>query len=138
MIAETTRSVRFEESDPLGIAWHGRYLSYFEDGRAEFGKKYGLSYLDMYKQGFLAPVAQLHVDYYQPLMMYETFTINTSLHYTDAVRLNFSYLIQNEKNEVVCSGYSVQLITTLDMKVLLARNDYLEEFWRKWRENDWV
>ena len=27
------RKVRFEETDPLGIVWHGRYASFFEDAR---------------------------------------------------------------------------------------------------------
>ena len=36
------RRVRFEEVDPLTIVWHGRYPSYFEDGRAAFGEKYCL------------------------------------------------------------------------------------------------
>ena len=39
-------AVRFNEADPLGIVWHGHYIRYFEDGREDFGKKYGLAYLD--------------------------------------------------------------------------------------------
>ena len=44
--------VRFNETDPLGIVWHGNYIKYFEEGREAFGRKYGLSYLDV--QRFLA------------------------------------------------------------------------------------
>jgi acyl-CoA thioester hydrolase len=28
--------VRFVETDPLGIVWHGNYIQYFEDGREDF------------------------------------------------------------------------------------------------------
>ena len=39
------RRVRFEETDPLAIVWHGRYASYFEDARSAAGEKYGIGYL---------------------------------------------------------------------------------------------
>ena len=51
--AITKRRVRFEEVDPLGIVWHGRYPSYFEDARVELGRKYGIDYMDFYKQVYL-------------------------------------------------------------------------------------
>jgi acyl-CoA thioester hydrolase len=52
----TEIAVRFNEADPLGIVWHGHYVRYFEDGREAFGQAFGLSYLDIYKQGFTVPI----------------------------------------------------------------------------------
>ena len=43
--------VRFSETDPLGIVWHGNYIKYFEEGREAFGRKYGISYLEIEKNG---------------------------------------------------------------------------------------
>ena len=40
--------VRFNETDPLGIVWHGYYITYFEDGREAFGRQHGISYLDVF------------------------------------------------------------------------------------------
>jgi acyl-CoA thioester hydrolase len=34
--------VRFNETDALGIVWHGYYLHYFEEGREAFGRKHGI------------------------------------------------------------------------------------------------
>lgn len=34
----TQREVRFEEVDVMRIVWHGRYASYFEDGRVAPGE----------------------------------------------------------------------------------------------------
>jgi len=42
--------VRFVETDPLGIVWHGNYIQYFEDGREAFGRHHGISYLDPKKR----------------------------------------------------------------------------------------
>jgi acyl-CoA thioester hydrolase len=130
----TKRRVRFEDVDPLSIVWHGRYPSYFEDGRAAFGDKYSLSYLDMYKQGFFAPIVQLHIDYHSPLRFPEEFTVVAALHWTDAVKLNFSYKIIGAGKETVATGYTVQLLTSLDTEIMLVRPEYIENFVLKWKE----
>ncbi len=135
LIAKVTRKVRFEEVDPLGIVWHGRYPSYIEDGRAAFGERYGLNYLDMYKERFLAPIVQMHLDYHTPLSFPEEFTITAALHWTDAVRLNFQYLITGQEGRVAATGYTVQLLTNFNREVLLARPPFVEEFCRRWKEN---
>ena len=46
----------------MGMVWHGQYIKYFEDGREDFGSKFGISYLDLYKQGFLIPLVQIKCD----------------------------------------------------------------------------
>ena len=134
LTVETYSTVRFEEVDSLGIVWHGRYSSYFEDGRKAFGDKYGLGYLDMYNNGIYAPVVQLHFDYHTPLTFPEEFKISTTLHYTEAVKLNISYALHNAQNEIVVTGYTVQIFTTHDLEILLVRNEFLENFWKKWQE----
>ena len=50
--------VRFSETDPLGIVWHGNYIKYFEDAREAFGRKYGISYLDVERHGFATPIVK--------------------------------------------------------------------------------
>lgn len=129
----TKRRVRFEEVDPLSIVWHGRYPGYFEDGRAAFGDKYRLSYLDMYKQGFFAPIVQLHIDYHSPLRFPEEFTIVAALHWTDAVKLNFSYKIIGAGEKTMATGYTVQLLTSFDREIMLVRPEYIENFVLKWK-----
>ena len=63
----TEFKVKFNEVDALGIVWHGHYIRFFEDGREAFGEKHGLAYMDIYRNGFLAPVVNLHCDYKKSL-----------------------------------------------------------------------
>ena len=134
LVAHVKRKVRFEEVDTLGIVWHGRYPSYIEDGRTAFGEKYGMGYLDMYRENFMAPIVRMHIDYHIPLRFHEEFSITTSLHWTDAVRLNFQYLISGQDGRIAATGYTVQLLTNMKMEVLLARPEFVEEFCRRWKE----
>ena len=39
--------VRFNETDPLGIVWHGYYITYFEDGREP--PKYKIRYRSLHR-----------------------------------------------------------------------------------------
>ena len=50
--------VRFNETDPLGIVWHGYYINYFEDGREAFGRQHGISYLDGFDSGYTTPIVK--------------------------------------------------------------------------------
>lgn len=134
LVTEVMRRVRFEEVDPLTIVWHGRYPSYLEDGRATFGEKYSLGYMDMYKQKFMAPVAQMHIDYLEPLSFPEEFKIITRLHWTDSAKLNFSYQIENENKRICAKGYTVQVITDLSREVMLLRPRYLDDFFNAWKD----
>jgi len=134
LVAETSRRVRFEEVDVMQIVWHGRYPSFLEDGRAVFGEKYGIGYDDMMREQFMAPIVQMHIDYHQPLIFPEEFTIVTRLHWTEAVKLNFSYQILKESDLVVATAYTVQVLTDFNRQYILSRPPYVEDFCQNWKE----
>lgn len=127
------RIVRFEEVDPLGIVWHGRYPSYFEDGRVLLGQKFGLGYMDFYEHGIVAPIKQMHADYHLPLRFGDRFSIEAILHWSDATRLNHEFILRNDKGEVTTTGYSVQLLLDSDFNVLMLPPPFYEEFRQRWR-----
>ena len=129
--------VRFQEVDSIRIAWHGHYASYFEDGRIAFGDRYGMRYQDFQANRTPAPIVQLHCDYKKPLIFGDYFTVETSLHWSDAARINFSYIVKNGQKEVCATGYSVQLLTTIKGEMLLFLPDWLEEFRDYWRSGAW-
>jgi len=137
LVASTSRRVRFEEVDTLGMVWHGRYPSYFEDGRLAFGDIYGLTYNTYVENKMMAPVAQMHLDYKLPLRIDDTIRIETSLHWTESARLNFSYIIYNPEGRVATSGYTVQLFVDLQGTVQFVTPVWLREFHHKWRQGFW-
>ena len=129
----TTRRVRFEETDLLGIVWHGCYVSFLEDGRVAFGDRYGLSYMSFKNERIAAPIVQMHIDYHAPLYFDETFEIETTLYWCNALRLNFDYLIR-KKERKIAKGYTVQLLTDLSGDLLLMPPAMVSAFREKWQE----
>jgi acyl-CoA thioester hydrolase len=136
-VATSERRVRFEEVDALGMVWHGRYPSYLEDGRTCFGDTYGLTYHCLRENRIVGPIVQMHLDYKIPLHFDEIMQIETRLHWAEAVRLNFSYIIRNSKGAIAASGYTVQLLTEPDGTVILVVPEWLRQFRKKWRDGEW-
>jgi acyl-CoA thioester hydrolase len=130
------RTVRFEEVDALGIVWHGRYPSYFEDGRVLLGEKYGLGYMDLYNQGIVSPIKQMHVDYQLPLRFGDPFTIEAILHWSDAVRLNHEFILRNAEGAVTTTGYTVQLMMDQEDNVLMVPPPFYDEFRQRWQAGE--
>jgi len=135
LVATATRRVRFEEVDALGMVWHGRYPSFFEDGRIAFGDAYGLTYFTYVDNKVMAPVVQMHLDYKLPLRFDEVISIETALHWAETARLNFSYTIYKADGQIAAAGYTVQLLTDLEGTLQLMTPDWLLEFKDQWRCN---
>ncbi len=129
--------VRFQEVDAMGIVWHGHYASFFEKGRIAFGDRYGMSYQEFRRQRTPAPVVRFHCDYKRPLLFDENYTVETSLHWNDAARLDFSYAIRNSGSDICATGYTVQLLTDKNGEICLLLPDWLASFRRYWRNGCW-
>lgn len=111
LVVRVTRRVNFNEVDIMGIARHGRYPVYFEEGSAELGRQCGLSYRDFYEANLRAPIVQLHIDYYPPLFLDEKFTIRATLIWNEGARLNTEYALIKEEGTLATTGYTVQMFT---------------------------
>jgi len=109
-IKETSKiRVRFNEVDSLGIVWHGHYITYFEEGRENFGLRYGISYLDVKANGFATPIVESVCKHKLPLKYGDQATIETTFVDSPANKLIFTYKIFNPKGEIVCTGKTIQV-----------------------------
>jgi acyl-CoA thioester hydrolase len=131
---QTQVIVRFNEADPLGIVWHGHYIRYFEDGRESFGKRYGVSYLDFYKNGLAVPVVSIHCDYKKPLRYGDTVIVETCLINSPAAKLIFDYNIYEQKsNDLVAKGSSTQVFVDVkSFELQLTIPSFFESWKKQW------
>ncbi len=130
------RRVRFEEVDSMGIVWHGCYPSYFEEGRVALGRRYGISYSDFIREQIPVPVRQMQIDYHRPLRFDEEFEVRTTLHWSEAARINFEYEIYAAQAQLVCTGCTVQLMLDRDFNVLLSPPPFFAAFLRRWKQGE--
>ncbi len=131
LIDKTEIEVRFGEVDAMGIVWHGNYVKYIQVGRESFGKKYGISYLDIYAHKVMAPVVNLSVDFKRQVKYGETLLIETEYVDSDAAKIIFKYRIfKTSTNELVATAKSTQVFIDMNYEMLLYPPDFVIE-WKK-------
>lgn len=125
--------VRFVETDPLGIVWHGNYIQYFEDGREAFGRHHGISYLDQKENGFASPIVKSTSEHKLPLRYGDVATIKTIYVDSPAAKMIFRYEIFNPEGELVCTGETIQVFISLDSGELSLT---IPPFFKAWKEKE--
>jgi acyl-CoA thioester hydrolase len=129
---ETEVLVRFNEADPLGIVWHGHYIRYFEDGREDFGKRYGIGYLDFFENGYVIPVVNVDCSFKKSLRYGDTVIVETKFIPCDAAKIRFSYRLYNKNTgELVATGNSVQVFLDREHSSLQLMNPPFFEEWKR-------
>lgn len=126
--------VKFSEIDSMRRAWHGAYVTYFEDGRESFGRRFpGIGYADIQVSGILAPLYDLRVRYYAPLELNDVAVVHTCYIYKPGARLDYTYNIYRERDSVLCAeGSTTQLFIGPDGKLLVDKPDYYADWQRKY------
>lgn len=128
---ETNIRVRFNETDPLGIVWHGHYITYFEDGREAFGQAYNISYLDVQKHGYVTPIVKSSCEHKLPLKYGDIAKIKTTYVTSLAAKMIFRYTIYNPEGKVVCKGETVQVFVDNNGDLSLTFPPFFEEWKQK-------
>ncbi len=121
--------VRFQEIDVLGMAWHGHYLSYFEEARVALCDRYGIGYGDMLASQLVAPIVKISCDYFAPARFNERLRITARLRFQRIARLDMFYEVRRLSDEVLlASGQSVQVFTEINGDMILSTPGLLERF----------
>lgn len=102
MVVETRFPVRYAETDQMGIVHHSVYPIWFECGRTDFIKHYGISYDELERLGLMLPLAGLSCKYLVPLKYGETVLVKTFLVKATKVRLILGYKVYAEERNVLC------------------------------------
>ena len=89
--------VRYGDTDPMGWAYYGHYLRWFEVGRTEMLRTLGRSYrLIEEQEGVLLPVLDARVRYLRGTRYDEALTIETGILPSGRATLRFGYRILGE------------------------------------------
>lgn len=123
--------VRFNETDPLGIVWHGHYITYFEDGREAFGRHHGISYLDILNSGYTTPVVKSTCEHKASLRYGDVARIETTIVDTPAAKMIFRYTLFDANDKIACTGETVQVFLDKEGDLMLTNPPFFEEWKRK-------
>ncbi len=96
-------TVRFCETDLMGIVHHANYLVYFEAGRVDWLHKRGIQYEAWVKQGIHLPVVETRLRYRKAARFDETLVVASTCAEVTRVTVRFGYEITRGA-ERICEG----------------------------------
>ncbi len=99
-------TVRYAETDMMGVVYHGNYLPWFEIGRTTLLKELGLPYRALEAEGYRLPVLEVAAKYFRPALYDDTLTILTTLSEKPILRIRLDYEVRRG-DELLATGHTV-------------------------------
>ncbi|HUR60363.1 MAG TPA: thioesterase family protein [Opitutaceae bacterium] len=99
-------TVRYAETDMMGVVYHGSYLPWFEIGRTTLLKELGLPYKKLEEEGYRLPVLEVSAKYFRPAVYDDALTIVTRLHERPLLRIRLEYEVRRGE-ELLATGFTV-------------------------------
>ena len=112
-------TVRYAETDQMGVAHHASYPVWYEEARTQIIKEFGFSYSQMEEQGVLCPLSKLESKYIKPAKYEDELCINVAVSKLTPVKIEFVYKVtRKDDNELLNEGMTVHPWTSPDFKLI--------------------
>ena len=122
----------------MNVVWHGHYLTYFEEARRAFGRRFELDYPVFLQHQVHAPLVKTHVEYLAPARLNDTLRVSARLLDCDGAKLEFEYLVVHDgENRSLARGSSTQVFTSLGGELLLTPPPFMIQRYENWKDQ-WV
>lgn len=89
-------TVRYAETDQMGVCYHANFLLYLEDARTAMFRAHGLPYGDLERRGVALPVRRAEVRYLSPAFYEDVLLVHVRLRGHRAASMTLDYVIERE------------------------------------------
>lgn len=123
--SETRLTVRYAETDMMGIVHHSRYYPWFEQARTDWIKKTGYTYSQTEKLGVMMPLTETHCRYYYGLKYEDEVLITCKVSKLTVARIEFEYEVYRLPDMTLMSeGRTMQGFVGSDFKPLNLKKSF--------------
>jgi acyl-CoA thioester hydrolase len=127
---EIELSVRYNETDEMGVVYHANYLIWFDLGRTSFFEELGFTLNEVKERGIIFPVREINIKYFRPARFGDKVKVKTKVLEFNKVRTTYAHKIFNEKGELLVEGTStVVCVETKTFRPVMI-NKYLPEVFK--------
>jgi acyl-CoA thioester hydrolase len=109
-----THRVTYSDCTVGNHIYYARYLDLIEAARNEFLRSIGHSFLHWQERDTIFPVVEAQLRYKSPARYDDVLTIEVRVTEAARIRLNFSYHIVNQRNELIAEAATHHVCTGLD------------------------
>ncbi len=103
MKSETKITVRYAETDQMGVTHHAVYPVWYEAARTDLIKATGVSYSELEKMGVMTPVVELSCRYMGVTHYENVVTVQCWISRLTPARVEFSYALFCGQEEKPCN-----------------------------------
>jgi len=116
---DTKITVRYAETDQMGIVHHSCYPVWFELGRTEFIREMGMPYSKVEESGYMLPLLELKCNYKGYAKYEDEILVKTRVSSLTYTRVVFSYQVfKNDLQEPITTGETMHVWTDKSLKPL--------------------
>lgn len=96
----TPITIRYAETDMMGVVYHANYLLYFEDARTAFLEALGFPYNLIEESGYMSPVVNFTVNYGAPLHYGEQALVRTRIISSRPTKTVYAYEVFKKDQDI--------------------------------------
>ena len=134
-ISETKLTVRYAETDMMGIVHHSRYYPWFEQARTDWIKKSGLTYSKMEQMGILLPLTETQCRYHYGLRYEDEVLVTCRATKLTVARIEFAYEVYKlPERKLMSEGITKHGFTTNGVFRALNLKKQFPEIWERIKE----
>jgi acyl-CoA thioester hydrolase len=127
-------SVRYAETDMMGVVYHANFLPWFEIGRTNLLKEIGIAYRDLEAAGYRLPVLEVEARYLRPARYDDVLDIVTTLAEKPLLRIRLSYEVRRGE-ELLATGSTVHAFVDANGGILRPPAWVVGKFAERFRDS---
>lgn len=132
--SESRLTVRYAETDMMGIVHHSRYYPWFEQARTDFIKKTGYTYSQLENMGILLPLTETQCRYHYGLKYEDEVVVTCKIEKLTVARIEFSYEVYKmPEMKKMSEGRTKHGFIDRDFKALNLKKTF-PEVWKSLNE----
>ena len=105
-------TVRYAETDMMGIVYHANYLPWFEVARTQLLREQGFPYRQLEADGYRIPVLDVAAKYLRPAVYDDNLVIVATIREKPSLRIRLEYEVRRGE-ELLATGQSTHAFCDL-------------------------
>ena len=122
---EINLRVRYQETDQMGVVYHGNYFTWFEVARIELLDRIECRYLDLEKEGFRLPVITCDAQFLKPAHFDDRLIIRALVKAAPRVRIDIYYEVVRE-SILLARGHTCHAFTNCSGTLVRPPKKFLQ------------
>lgn len=117
IIHKTPIRVRYADTDKMEFVYNGKYLEYFEVGRTELLRHFGLPYSSLEAEGYQLPLIEAGLKFIEPGRYDDILEIEASVKTLKSAKIHIDYNIYRQSTgKIITTGFTEHMFINKDSK----------------------